>query len=122
MFSTITIGIDQVIFSISHFMVRWYGLIVSAAIGVGLWLTAREAKRKGIPQRSLMFWLSLRLAERRSTYLPLLSHERCTVVRAGFPVSLHSVCIRLHTNRDAQPFAAHSQRQPKRLAPEAIGG
>lgn len=43
----ITIGIDPVIFSVGHFMVRWYGLIVMAAIVAGVWLTAREAERKG---------------------------------------------------------------------------
>jgi len=43
----ITISIDPIIFSIGHFMVRWYGLIVITAIGVGVWLTAREAERKG---------------------------------------------------------------------------
>lgn len=43
----ITVNIDPVIFSIGHFMVRWYGIIVATAIVVGVWLTAREAARKG---------------------------------------------------------------------------
>lgn len=43
----ITIGIDPIIFHIGPFMVRWYSLIVLTAIGVGVWLTAREAARKG---------------------------------------------------------------------------
>lgn len=43
----ITINIDPVIFSIGHFMVRWYGVIVITAVGVGVWLAAREAERKG---------------------------------------------------------------------------
>lgn len=43
----ITISIDPVIFSIGHFMVRWYSLIVLGAIGLGVWLAAREAGRKG---------------------------------------------------------------------------
>ena len=43
----ITISIDPVIFSIGHFAIRWYSLILLAAILVGLWLTAREAERKG---------------------------------------------------------------------------
>jgi len=43
----ITISIDPIIFSIGHFMVRWYGLIVITAIGLAVWLTAREAERKG---------------------------------------------------------------------------
>jgi phosphatidylglycerol---prolipoprotein diacylglyceryl transferase len=43
----ITINIDPVIFSIGHFMVRWYALIVLTAIVTGVWLTAREAQRRG---------------------------------------------------------------------------
>jgi phosphatidylglycerol:prolipoprotein diacylglycerol transferase len=43
----ITITIDPVIFSIGHFMIRWYSLIVLAAIDTGVWLTTREAERKG---------------------------------------------------------------------------
>lgn len=43
----ITINIDPVIFSIGHFMLRWYSLIVVTAIVTGVWLTAREAERKG---------------------------------------------------------------------------
>lgn len=43
----ITISIDPVIFNIGHFMLRWYSLIVIMAIGVGVWLAAREAERKG---------------------------------------------------------------------------
>lgn len=43
----ITIGIDPIIFSIGHFHLRWYSLIVLVAIGVGIWLAAHEAARKG---------------------------------------------------------------------------
>jgi len=43
----ITISIDPIIFSIGHFHVRWYSLIVMTAIGVGVWLAARQAERKG---------------------------------------------------------------------------
>lgn len=43
----IPIGIDPMIFSIGHFHLRWYSLIVLTAIGVGIWLAAREAARKG---------------------------------------------------------------------------
>lgn len=43
-----TISIDPVIFSLGHFMLRWYGLIVMTAIGVGVWLAGREAVRKGL--------------------------------------------------------------------------
>jgi phosphatidylglycerol:prolipoprotein diacylglycerol transferase len=43
----ITINIDPVIFNIGHFMLRWYSLIVVTAIFVGVWLSGREAARKG---------------------------------------------------------------------------
>ncbi|GAB4577377.1 MAG: prolipoprotein diacylglyceryl transferase [Anaerolineales bacterium] len=49
----ITIGIDPVIFSIGHFMVRWYGIIVVTAIILGVWLTAREAERKGFQKQAI---------------------------------------------------------------------
>lgn len=46
----ITVSIDPVIFSIGHFALRWYSLIILIAIAVGIWLTAREAERKGFKQ------------------------------------------------------------------------
>lgn len=42
-----TISIDPIIFSIGYFMVRWYSLILMLAMATGVWLTAREAERKG---------------------------------------------------------------------------
>ena len=56
----ITIGIDPIIFSIGHFMVRWYGLIVMIAAGIGIWLAAREAQRKGFKKEDiydLVVWM-----------------------------------------------------------------
>lgn len=49
----ITISIDPIIFSISHFMIRWYSLIVVTAIIVGVWLSAREAARKGFKKEEI---------------------------------------------------------------------
>jgi phosphatidylglycerol---prolipoprotein diacylglyceryl transferase len=49
----ITISIDPVIFHIGHFAIRWYGLIVMTAISVGVWLSVREAKRKGFNEEDL---------------------------------------------------------------------
>ncbi|HJW89140.1 MAG TPA: prolipoprotein diacylglyceryl transferase, partial [Anaerolineales bacterium] len=49
----ITINIDPVIFSIGHFMLRWYSLIVLTAIVVGVWFTAREAERKGFKKEEI---------------------------------------------------------------------
>jgi phosphatidylglycerol:prolipoprotein diacylglycerol transferase len=43
----LTISIDPILFSIGHFHLRWYSLIVLAAIMVGFWLALREAGRKG---------------------------------------------------------------------------
>ncbi len=44
----VIIRIDPVIFSMGHFVVRWYGVIVALAIGVGLGVAWREARRKGL--------------------------------------------------------------------------
>ena len=49
----ITIGIDPILFSIGHFHLRWYGLIVLTAISVGVWVTAREAVRKGFKKEDI---------------------------------------------------------------------
>ena len=49
----ITINTDPVIFSIGHFTLRWYALIVLAAIIVGVWLTAREAQRRGFKREDI---------------------------------------------------------------------
>lgn len=46
----ITVSIDPVIFSIGHFHLRWYSIIVMLAVGVGFWLILRESKRKGYTQ------------------------------------------------------------------------
>ena len=43
----ITIPIDPIIFSIGHFHLRWYSLIIIAAIMIGYWFVEREAVRKG---------------------------------------------------------------------------
>lgn len=44
----ITIDIDPVILGIGHFALRWYGVILLAAIGLGVWVAAREARRKDL--------------------------------------------------------------------------
>jgi phosphatidylglycerol:prolipoprotein diacylglycerol transferase len=49
----ITISIDPVILHVGHFGVRWYSLIVMAAIGVGVWLAARQAERKGFEKADI---------------------------------------------------------------------
>ena len=47
----ITISIDPVIFSIGHIMIRWYSIIVTFAIGIGVWIAWREAKRKELAEK-----------------------------------------------------------------------
>jgi phosphatidylglycerol:prolipoprotein diacylglycerol transferase len=44
----IYLNIDPIAIHIGHFMVRWYGMFIALGVGVGMWLTLREAKRKGI--------------------------------------------------------------------------
>jgi phosphatidylglycerol:prolipoprotein diacylglycerol transferase len=44
----ITVTIDPIIVGFGHFAVRWYSLIVLAAIAIGVWLAGREAARKGL--------------------------------------------------------------------------
>ena len=58
----ITISIDPIIFSIGHFMVRWYSLILMIAMVVGVWLTANEAGRKGFKKEQfydIAIWIVL---------------------------------------------------------------
>lgn len=49
----ITISIDPILVSIGHFMVRWYSLIVLAAILTGLWIAGREAERRGLGKETI---------------------------------------------------------------------
>lgn len=56
----ITIPIDPIIFSIGHFMVRWYSLIAVTAILIGIAIATREARRKGMDDdviSELVLWL-----------------------------------------------------------------
>ncbi|HEX9092099.1 MAG TPA: prolipoprotein diacylglyceryl transferase [Anaerolineales bacterium] len=50
----ITIGIDPIIFSLGHFHLRWYSLIVISAIVIGVWLVMREATRKGFKKDDIL--------------------------------------------------------------------
>ena len=42
-----TITLDPIIFHVGHFVLRWYAVILILAMSIGIWLTAREAERKG---------------------------------------------------------------------------
>lgn len=58
----VTIGIDPVIIDVGHFALRWYGLIVATAIGVGTWVTLSEAERKGFNRDAVLnnlLWVML---------------------------------------------------------------
>ena len=43
-----TITLDPIIAHVGPFVLRWYSLILMIAIGIGVWLTAREAERRGL--------------------------------------------------------------------------
>lgn len=44
----IRFDLDPIIFQFGHIQVGWYGVFMGLGIAVALWLTAREAKRRGI--------------------------------------------------------------------------
>ncbi len=47
-----TITLDPIIFQVGHLALRWYSLIILTAIVAGVWLTAREADRRGIKKET----------------------------------------------------------------------
>jgi phosphatidylglycerol---prolipoprotein diacylglyceryl transferase len=56
----LTISIDPILLSISHFQLRWYGLVVATAMSIGIWLAVREAGRKGFDTEEItnhMLWI-----------------------------------------------------------------
>ena len=55
-----TIDVDPILVHFGPFALGWYGLFVALAIGVGMWLAFREARRKGLPLvqvESLATWV-----------------------------------------------------------------
>lgn len=46
----IIINIDPVLLTLGHIHIGWYGIIVTLAIAVGVWVATREAKRRGISE------------------------------------------------------------------------
>ena len=50
----ITIDIDPVIVHMGFFALRWYSLLVMAAVVTGVWLAHREARRRGLSVDSLL--------------------------------------------------------------------
>ena len=57
----LTITIDPILAHLGPFAISWYGLAVATGILVGIWLTTREAARKGLPVEPVMdmiFWIA----------------------------------------------------------------
>src|SRR3989337_2548372 len=46
--NSIAIGIDPVIVHVGTFELRWYGLMIMAAVLVGIWVASIDGKRRGI--------------------------------------------------------------------------
>ncbi len=44
----IRFGLDPIIVQFGHLQIGWYGVFIGLGIAVAVWLTAREAKRRGI--------------------------------------------------------------------------
>ena len=42
-----TVTVNPIILHVGHFVLHWYAVILITAMAVGIWLTAREAERKG---------------------------------------------------------------------------
>ena len=86
----ITVSIDPIIFSIGHFALRWYSLILMTAIAVALWLTAREVERRGFRKEAIYdaaVWIIIGgiLGARLFHVLDHWSHEyAATPIRALF--------------------------------------
>ncbi len=56
----ITITIDPIIFTIGHFHLRWYSLILTSAMFIGVLLAVREAGRKGFNKEAIadsLLWI-----------------------------------------------------------------
>ena len=47
-FATITIDIDPVLLRIGHIHIGWYGLALALAVLVGILVSRREARRRGL--------------------------------------------------------------------------
>lgn len=50
----VTININPMLVHLGPLMLSWYGLIIGTAMAVGVWLTLREAERRGIPTEPVM--------------------------------------------------------------------
>jgi len=58
----LTINIDPVLVHLGPLAISWYGLAVMTAILVGVWITLREARRKGLPTEPVMdlvLWIAV---------------------------------------------------------------
>ena len=48
-----TITLDPIIAHLGPFVIRWYSLILLTAIFVGVWITSREADRRGFNKEEI---------------------------------------------------------------------
>ena len=56
----VTINIDPMIVHLGPLMLSWYGLVIVVAVAAVIWLTLREAERRGIPTEpvwDLVLWI-----------------------------------------------------------------
>lgn len=56
----VVIDVDPVLVHLGPVALSWYGLAVAAALAVGVWLTMREVRRKGLPTEpvgDLVLWV-----------------------------------------------------------------
>jgi phosphatidylglycerol---prolipoprotein diacylglyceryl transferase len=54
----VLIGIDPVVVTVGSLAVRWYGLLALVGLGVGVWLTLREATRQHLGHDAVLVALS----------------------------------------------------------------
>ena len=58
----IEIGMDPTLVHVGGFSIRWYGLMIAVAVGVGVYISLQEAKRKGVVEDDVYtaaFWAVL---------------------------------------------------------------
>jgi phosphatidylglycerol---prolipoprotein diacylglyceryl transferase len=56
----ITIDVDPVLVHLGPVAISWYGLAIVLAVAVGVWLTLREVRRKGLPSEpftAMVMWI-----------------------------------------------------------------
>ena len=78
-----TVTIDPVIFSIGHFVIRWYSLIAVGVIVLGSWIASKEARRRGLDE-NLAVGVVHRATSSRSTPFDSRHSTMCLRARTMF--------------------------------------